>query len=273
MGLRADRRQTSLAAATLDKMPEPSVRPHVVIIGGLLFEPRAYRTMRERLLGSGAARVTIAPIHLPDWAAMGLAGMGPLLLRGARTIREVRRAAPDPVIVIGHSIGGVIARLAMSPEALDGRCAAVADDVGCLITLGSPHRFEPAIPWRHPGVRATEHLARVTPGAFFAPETGYLTVGSTLARPEEWASTRSAIQALYRVMGPFVGATPGISGDGLVGTDFCQLQGAIHIEYPDVTHGFFDHPWYGDAEIVDRWWPAAVEQWQDALAARAAARH
>lgn len=251
-------------------MPETRPRPHVVIIGGFLFEPRAYVPLRTHLLQSGAVAVTIAPIHLPDWAAMGLAGMGPLLLRGARVIREARRASPDPVVVIGHSLGGVIARLAMSPKPLDGRCAAAAHDVGCLVTLGTPHRFEPLIPWRHPGVRATEHLAHVTPGAFFAPETGYLSVGGALDDPAAGACSYPVSRAIYRVVGLFVGDRSGSGGDGLVGRDSCQLAQVTYLELPNLTHGSFDHPWYGDPEVVDRWWPAALEHWHSALAARGA---
>jgi triacylglycerol esterase/lipase EstA (alpha/beta hydrolase family) len=135
-----------------------STAPHVVLIGGFLTEAAHYRPMRSLLLEQGAEAVTIAPIHLPDWAAMGFAGMGPLLLRGARAIREARRASTAPLLVVGHSMGGIIARLAMAPAPLDGRWAGVADDVGCLVTLGTPHYFSPSVPWRHAGQRAAEHL-------------------------------------------------------------------------------------------------------------------
>ncbi len=224
--------------------------------------------MRARLLDQGAGGVTIAPIHLPDWAVMGFAGMGPLLLRGARAIREARRAADEPVMVVGHSMGGIIARLALAPEGLDGRCAGVADDVGCLVTLGTPHRFSPRIRWRHPGQRAAEHLDRVSPGAAFRPTTGYLTLGSTLVRPARRPPTSSPLIVLNRVLRALVGETPGVSGDGLVGSDRCRLEGARHLEFDDVLHGLVYGPWYGDAAIIERWWPVAVGEWQAALAAR-----
>jgi pimeloyl-ACP methyl ester carboxylesterase len=217
-------------------------RPHVVIIGGFLTEPLFFRPMRERLLERGAARVTIASLHWPDWLAMGMAGMGPVMLRGARAIRQARRAAADPVIVVGHSAGGLIARLAMSPEPIDGRYAGVARDVGCLVTLGTPNRFDPVIPgWRHAGVRAAESLERVTPGAL-----GHVV-------------TRVA-----------VGQTPGERGDGLVDEERSRLPGAQHLAFDDVLHGTLGGPWYGDAHIIDRWWPLALEAWREALAARAA---
>ncbi len=239
--------------------------PHVLIIGGFLTEPLNYRPLRRRLLARGAARVTIAPVHLPDWAIMGLVGMGPLLLRGGRAIREARRASPTPLLVIGHSMGGVIARLAMGPTPFEGRVAGVAADVGCLVTLGTPHRFGPGIPWRHPGVVATEHLARVAPVARFAPTTAHLTVGSILANPVRRGPVRSLPQLLNRVLIGFVGERPGARGDGLVADELSRLAGARHIQLPDALHGVAGSPWYGDDEVIDRWWPDAVEAWQQAL--------
>jgi hypothetical protein len=173
-------------------------------------------------------------------------------------------------MVVGHSMGGIIARLAMAPVPLDGRRAGVSDDVGCLVTLGTPNRFTPELPWRHAGQRAAEHLQRVSPGAFFAPTTGYLTVGSTRVRPARRPPAGSAAAVLNRVLAAFVGATPGVAGDGLVGSDRCRLDGARHLEFADVLHGLLYGPWYGDADVIERWWPAAVEVWQAALAARAA---
>ena len=251
-------------------MPISTEHPHVVILGGFLTEPLNYWPLRRRLLARGAAQVTIAPIHLPDWAVMGFAGLGPLALRGARAIRETRRQAPAPLLVIGHSMGGIVARLAMSSEPFEGRRAGVAEDVGCLVTLGTPHGMHPRIPWRHPGLRALEHLDDVSPGGYYAPRTTYLTIGSTLADPARRPPVRSFSQLLQRVLLVFVGETPGMRGDGLIGDDLCQLDGVPHISLPDVLHGTLGEPWYGNDEVVDRWWPAAVEGWQDGLAAREA---
>jgi hypothetical protein len=245
-------------------------RPHVVIIGGFLTEPLFYRPMRSRLLATGAERVTIAGIHLPDWLALPFAGMGPVSLRGARAIRDARRASPAPLIVIGHSAGGIVARLAMSTVPFERRVTGVADDVGCLVTLGTPHRLLPSIPfWRHPGVRATEFLERVSPGTHLAPRCGYLTVGSSLVPPEARRVTNPARSIVNRMLRPFIGAVPGASGDGIIDDELSRLDGARHVELPDVLHGTFGGPWYGDAEVIERWWPAAVAAWHSAIVARA----
>jgi hypothetical protein len=244
--------------------------PHVVIVGGYLTMPLFYWPMRRRLLERGAARVSIAQLYWPDWMAATFAGFGPSLLRAGRAIREARSEASAPPIVIGHSMGGLISRLAMSPVPFDGRHVGVADDVGCLVTLGTPHTLYPTIPyWKdHPGIEVTEFLGRVSPGAFFAPTTGYLTVGSTLVRPAERAPTNSLKHVVNRTMSTMVGQTEGIGGDGIVGDDLAQLDRVRHISLPDVLHGTFGGPWYGDGHVMDRWWPAALEEWHRALAAR-----
>lgn len=255
-------------------MPVLPKAPHVVIIGGYLTEPMFYRPLRGRLLGRGAASVTITSLHLPDWLAMVFVGMGPVMLRGARAIRAARRASPSPLLVVGHSAGGIVARLAMSAVPFDGRLAGVAEDVGCLVTLGTPHRLVPTVPalplWHHPGVRATEFLGRTAPGAYLAPRTGYLTVGSTLVPAARNAPTNGARNIINRVIRPFVGAVPGVAGDGIVDNEISQLWGSRHIALADALHGTFGGPWYGDEPLIDRWWPAAVAEWRAALTARAA---
>jgi hypothetical protein len=213
--------------------------------------------------------VTVASIHLPDWALLGLVGLGPLTLRGARTIREARGASARPLLVVGHSMGGIIARLAMSDVPLEAHRGGVADDVGCLVTLGTPHRMRPRIPWQHPAARAVAHLARVAPGASHAPRTTYLTVGSTRVAPAQRGPVRTVPQLLSRALLAFVGETAGEQGDGLVGNDLCQLEGVPHIALPDALHGTLGGPWYGDDAVLDRWWPAAVDGWHAALEARA----
>ena len=77
--------------------------------------------------------------------------------------------------------------------------------------------------------------------------------------------------ALNRVLRVLAGQTPGSTSDGLICSDRCRLAGARHIEFDDILHGLFYGPWYGDVEAIERWWPAALEEWQRARAVRAGA--
>lgn len=249
-------------------MPVPAA-PHVVIVGGYLTEPLQYRRLRRRLLERGAARVSVTPLHLPDWLAMSFAGMGPAMLRTARSIVEARRLAPEPLLVVGHSAGGILARLAVSPEPFDGRYAGVGDAVRCLVTLGTPHRLDPRILPRHAGVRAVEHLARSAPASLPSPSS-YLTVGSRLVAPQGHVPTSLLRQGIGGFMRLLVGTTAGARGDGIVDDERCRLDGSPHIALPDSLHGVFGGPWYGDAAVLDRWWPAALETWRQARETREA---
>lgn len=223
-------------------------------------------------MARGVASVSIAPVHVPDWLAAGLVGFGPLLVRVGRAIEVTHgRGAGRPIVVVGHSAGGILARLAMSPVPFHGRRAAVADHVGALVTLGTPHGLASArLPRSHPGIRAARFLEAVTPGAYFCPRTAYLTVGSDLVRPVEaparWLWDRLRGRAFRHLVGPH--GTSG--GDGIVQLESSQLRGAEHITFHDVRHGHIGGPWYGDEEVIDRWWPRAVEAWRGALAAREA---
>jgi hypothetical protein len=157
----------------------------------------------------------------------------------------------------------------MSDEPFDGRRAAVADDVACLVTLGTPHRLAPSIGWRHPGVRAAAHLERACPGCWHAPHTRYVTVGSTFVAPHRRMPTSLWRQGVGGIMRVLVGPDPEAHGDGIVDDGIARLEGASHVSMPDVLHGTIGGPWYGDAHVIDRWWPVAVESWRQALAARA----
>ena len=249
-------------------MPGES-NPSVLIVGGFMTAPPNYRPFRRRLLRRGALRVDIAPLWPPDWVLASLLGFGPILRRTGRAIaRTYIAGGRRPIILIGHSGGGIAARLAMSNVAFHGRLAGVAEAVGCLVTMGTPHRlWEVPNRYRHAGHEAAEFLERETPGAYFAPRTSYLTIGSnhrsgTLPGPLG--------RLIDDVFGMVVGTDALREGDGIVPGRAVHLDGAEQITYEDVLHGVVGSPWYGDDEILDRWWPTALRLWGDALAARSA---
>jgi hypothetical protein len=249
-------------------------QPYVLILEGLISPPIAYRRMRQRLLDHGARGVDLAPVHVWDWLRAGVTGFGALQLRTARAIqRAYQRSGGRPIMVVGHSGGGVLARLAMSEAPYRGRATAVAPLVGCLVTLGTPHGLHRSpTRVRHAGVELSGFLARYTPGAWFAPATSYLSVGSDAVRPGPSGAPvprrhpldRARRTFFSRIVGPLLPS----GSDGVVSLEWAHLEGATQLTYHDVLHGVLGGPWYGDAAVIDRWWPVALDSWRHALEAR-----
>ena len=246
-------------------------RPSVLIVGGFATVPPNYWPMRQRLLKRGAARVDIAQIWLHDWAMAGVWGLGPILRRTGRAITAAYEGGGGrPIIVIGHSGGGVATRLAMSDVAYRGHRAGVADAVGCLVTLGTPHDLHKLrTRVRHQGHDALEFLERESPGAFHAPRTSYLTVAGVLT-PQ---TTIGAIQwATNQAFSVIIGQELWRPGDGIVPLSAAHLSNAENMTLQGVSHGTLGSRWYGSAEIMDSWWPRAVELWKEAALARIEAK-
>ncbi len=251
-------------------------QPYVLILEGLISPPIAYRRMRQRLLDHGAVGVDLAPVHVHDWILAGLRGFGSLQVRAADAIeRAHERGGRRPILVVGHSGGGVLARLAMADAPYRGRATAVSPLVGCLVTLGTPHALH-ASPTavRHAGMQLSGFLARHEPGAWHAPTTGYVTVGSDAVRPRAEPGSGSPGHPVDRIRRAFFGRIVGpllpSGSDGVVSLDWAHLEGATNLTYHDVLHGVVGGPWYGDDAVIDRWWPVVVGAWRRALDARAA---
>lgn len=244
----------------------------MLVVGGLLAPPIAYHPMRRRLRARGAAHVDIAPVSVFDWARAGLTGFGALQVKVAGAIgRSFARAGGRPILVVGHSGGGLLTRLAMCDVPYRGRVGGAARMVGCLVTLGSPHDLHRA-PLRgtHEGVRLAAFLARAEPGAHHAPRTAYLTVASD-AVPSRPAATdalrrgplaRAQHAFFRRITGPTL--APG--GDGIVSLSLAHLEGARRLTLHQALHGVVGSPWYGDEAVVDEWWPIALGAWREAVA-------
>lgn len=241
--------------------------PSVLIVGGFATAPPNYWPFRRRLLQRGAQRVDIAQLWPPDWILAGVVGFGPVMRRTGKAIaRTYELGGRRPIIVVGHSGGGIAARLALSPVPYSGRLAGVGEAVGTLVTLGTPHLLA-QIPnrYRHAGHAASEFLDRETPGAFLDPRTKYLSVGSSFpAAPFTGLVGRVADDVFSMIVGTNTKAV----GDGIVPASAVHLPGAENLTFDDVRHGVIGTPWYGDDQVIDRWWPVALRLWHEALEAR-----
>jgi hypothetical protein len=247
-----------------------TAKPSVLIVGGFATAPPNYWPFRQRLARRGVTRVDIAPLWPPDWALAAVLGFGPILRRTGKSIlRTYELGGRLPVIIVAHSGGGIAARLAMSPVPYNGRVAGVGDAVGCLVTLGTPHRLA-QLPnrYHHAGHEASVFLDRETPGAFLAPRTGYLSAGSAFPQAPFTGVIGRLAEEVFSMI---VGSDTQKLGDGIVPASAVHLEGAEQLIFDDVRHGMIGAPWYGDDHVIDRWWPVALRLWQEALAARGSA--
>jgi hypothetical protein len=253
-----------------------SVPPTVLILGGFLTAPPMYGPLVRRLADRGAAGAVVADVWTPDWLLAGARGIGPICTRSARAMREAirlsdARSEGAPLLVVGHSAGGITGRLLTAPEPLPNRRFGAARRVGAIVTLGTPHCLSAGAGiGRRIRETAGTIADAVAPGAFFAPRIGYLSVASRAVRSDPGGSGRQRVaHVLYRsVIGR--AAVPGTEGDGLVPVAATRLDGAEHLVLDGAIHGpGAGADWYGTDDAVDVWWPVALETWRRALRHRA----
>jgi pimeloyl-ACP methyl ester carboxylesterase len=253
-----------------------SVKPTVVVLGGFLTAPPMYRRFVERLRARGAAGVVVAGVWTPDWLIASARGAGAIATRSGKALLEAGRLAAEvsdgaPVLVVGHSAGGLIARILTAAEPLPGKRFGAAQRIGAIVTLGTPHVLSTGegIGSRLNTV-VSEIAEEAAPGAFHSPTIGYVSVASRAIRGDPAGTGRERVAyLLYRsVLGR--AAMPGIEGDGLVPVVSAMLAGSRQIVVNDAVHGpSAGAPWYGTDGPMDVWWPAALSAWHEALACRA----
>ncbi len=250
--------------------------PVVLVLGGFLTSPPLYGPFARRLRAHGAAEVVVAPIWTMDWLLAARRGLGPILTRSGRALLQASAcsragALGAPVLVVGHSAGGMSARLLTSPVPFAGRRLNASGRIGAIVTLGTPHvvSTEGELGNRV-GAAAAEFANREIPGPWFAPRVGYLAVASRRfpGRPRGTPGERRA-WGFYRSLSPVSGAAE-LSGDGLIPVTSALLPGAPSMVFDDAAHGQLPgRDWYGSEPFLDRWWPAAIDAWHGALLARA----
>ena len=256
--------------------PEPTV----LILGGFLTSPLLYRRMARRLLDRGAAGVVVAPVWTPDWLLTGFLGLrrvisraGHALIRAGELSSSSAASRGTPVLLVGHSAGGLVARILTSPVPFEGIPLAGHRRIGAIVTLGTPHQTaDRAFVGGRVGYFAAAFAERAVPGATFAPEVGYVAVGSRAIVGGAAGTGRGRLaDPFYHQLHPAPDGSP-IEGDGLVPLDCTDLSGARRVVLEEILHGQMSfRPWYGSPEALDVWWPVALEAWHDALAAREAA--
>ena len=251
--------------------------PTVLILGGFLMSPPFYAPMRQRLLARGAAAVVTDGIWTPDWLLAGPRGLGSILRRAEASLDRAVQASTNsagsrgaPILVVGHSSGGIVARVLTSHVPYAGRLLGRSDAIGAIVTIGAPHHSDATgFLGRTMVARAGRFANRVVPGAFHAPEIGYVTVASrAVAGRLDGPGRERVAHHVYRTFLPnLVG--PRIEGDGVVSLESALLPGTTQVVLDGIVHGQGGgQPWYGTNPALDRWWPVALNAWRAALRAR-----
>jgi len=252
--------------------------PTVLILGGFVMSPPFYGPMRRRLLARGAAVVVTDRIWTPDWLLAGPRGIGSILRRAEgsldrafRASRRSPRSRGAPILVVGHSSGGVVGRLLTSDVRYAGRPLGHSAAIGAIVTIGTPHHSDATgFLGRTMVARGSRFANRVVPGAFHAPDVGYVSVASraVVGRPDGDGRERVAYH-VYRTFLPDL-TGPRIEGDGVVSLESALLAGTTQVVLDGIVHGQGGgRPWYGTDPALDRWWPVALDAWRAALRARA----
>ena len=224
--------------------------PPVVIIGGFLATRRHYWEMQPALEKLVRQKVYVVPTTRLDWVlATRPLGWGRILKKLDRTVRKVlARTGAEKVVLVGHSTGGVVGRLYLSPEPFRGRTYDGKKIVRALVTLGSPHRNDRGLVMRR-------WVDRTYPGAYFAPAVRYVSVAGRALVGD--LNGKSHDRAAYRSY-EYLCGQGGVWGDAVVPLCSALLEGSIHVVVDGVYHSAKrGRPWYGNTRVVREWWEAA----------------
>jgi hypothetical protein len=234
-------------------MPEPSsfAEQPIVIFGGFLSFPEVYSGMRDTLGQITRQPVWIVEAWTHDWIRSAtLEGWARLLRKLEHAVHQaVRHSTTGKVTLIGHSAGGVMSRLYLSPMPLLGHAYRGLDFVTHLITLGSPH-------YNQNGGLRRRWVEGQVPGSYFAPQVKYTSVAGKMIRGKRHGSLRE--RWAYRFYKQLCGDGHAW-GDGLVPLASQLLSGSQKIVLEGVSHFTgFGGPWYGTEKVIHRWWNACT---------------
>ena len=229
---------------------QPVVQP-IILLGGFASPAALYAGLRDRLAELSGQPVWVVPTLTIDWLpSIVPAGWALLLAKLQQSVQQaLGRSTTGKVTLIGHSAGGVLARLYLAPEPFVGRVFGGIEHVDQLITLGSPHTNQER--WLHGGLMS-RWIERRYPGAFYGEQVRYTSVAGRMMRGNRHGSLleRNAYRFYVKIAGE-----GDVWGDGLIPVQAALLKGAQQIVLEGVSHFTgFGGPWYGAEQVLPRWW-------------------
>jgi pimeloyl-ACP methyl ester carboxylesterase len=221
-----------------------------VIFGGFMSSASIYRDLRRDLGALSGQAVWVVPTQPADWLlSVYKTGWGRLLRKLDESVRRATlNSSTGKITLIGHSAGGVLARLYLSDQPFLGHVYRGLERVDHLITLGSPHLNQGGL---MRGGNTSRWVERVVPGAYYAPDVRYTCVAGKWLRGTRFGPRLARfVYDLYDE----IGGDGTAWGDGIVPVESALLPGAQAIVLEGVSHfSAIAEPWYGSQEIIRLW--------------------
>ena len=234
-------------------MTQLSPTTAIVIVGGHNSVWPAYLKLARDLEDISGLRAVGVPAMIWDWRrADRRRDATNLLAKLDETVAWARvKLRADRLVLVGHSAGGLLARLYLCHKPVWGQTYSGLRHVTSLITLGSPHLADRGT---DTGWYLADEANRMAAGT---PHTGHICYKTVAGRcikghREGTLSERRA----HRYYEFFVGQGD-VWGDGMVPIQAAVLDGAENQTLEGVAHSRkVSRNWYGGSKaIVRRWWP------------------
>jgi len=225
----------------------------IIVIGGYNSIWPAYLRMARDLEDLTGLQAVGVPLMPWDWWGAGRVKDAANILRKLQeTVTWARRKfGAERFILVGHSAGGVIARLYLSERPVWGQAYSGVEHVTAVITLGSPHCSHRG---SDTGWFLTDTANRLAPGTPCAGQVRYrAVVGQHIQGREQGSYRERRAFRSYR----FFNGRGDIWGDGVVPIQCAKLHGAETPVLEGVAHSRKVSPdWYGGSKAnIYRWWP------------------
>jgi pimeloyl-ACP methyl ester carboxylesterase len=234
----------------MEKPPENSSKAPIVIVGGFLSWSRRYRQLAENLRELSGAEVHIVPLTPFDWLVGFIRGYGQLVFEIATAVdKALLESDSKKAVIVAHSAGGVASRVYIGGDKpYGGRRFSGHRRVSHLITLGSPHMVKDR--WPFSLLAAANKLF---PGSLHKESNlRYISVAGAAADGSKHPKFRRKYERMVD--------DGRVRGDGIVPVESALLPGAEHLVFDDVRHDREGGLWYGDREVVERWWPEELRR-------------
>lgn len=227
------------------------MKPPIVFLGGFLSQPTLYASIGLDLVSLFGNRVFIVDTRMFAWLfTIFKFGWYMVLNELDHTVREaLKQTGKNKAILIGHSQGGVLARLYLNPEPFFGKSYRGLNSIEHLITLGSPHI-------NLGGIKRGGHMSRwiqqQVPGSAFAPQVCYTSVAGKYVKGN---STGTQFERFVFKLYKEICSDGEAWGDGIVPVTSALLPGSKQITLNGVSHySLIAEPWYGSKGILPSWW-------------------